>query len=242
MTSPELDALDAHVKGLWKELLARPAVATFLTGPAIRDRRSYAIYLTQAYHYTSHTPRNQGLVAVRPDLPVAYRKFCLSHAEEEVGHELMALHDLRALGVTADPSAFPLLPATEMKIAYLYWIAQHGNPVARLGYSFWAENSYGPGGPFLEGMRQSMGLTAAQTTFFDAHADIDAKHGDDVRRVLVKACRTPEDWEAVHRAAQITMRTSFDMLEQELQHASALIAGEPSPFAFLDADLAGAAA
>lgn len=228
-----LDALDAHVKALWTELLADPAVLGFLTGPAIRDRRSYAIYLTQAYHYTRHTPLNQAKVALRPGIPDSYRRFCLKHADEEVGHENMALHDLRALGVAADPASFPMLPETEQKIAYLYWCAEHANPVSRLGYSFWAEDSYGPGGSVLAAMKAGMRLSDAETSFFTAHQHIDEGHALDVRHALEVACRTDADWEAVARAAEQSIRLTFRMLAAELRAAQALLAGEPGPFAFL---------
>lgn len=231
-----LSMLDTHLKSLWSELLGRPEVATFLSSSALQDRRSYAVYLTQAYHYTSHTPVNQARVALRDGLHPNYRKFCLRHAEEEVGHELMALHDLRALGVQEDPSAFPMLPGTEQKIAYLYWLAEHANPVSRLGYSFWAEDSYGPGGPVLTAMKAGMGLTDAQTTFFTAHADIDDGHVRDVRKVLGIACRCDADWEAVRRAMEQSLRLTFAMLLQEVAVVGKLRDGQATAFDFL-ADL-----
>src|SRR5690606_10883625 len=122
------------------------------------------------------------------------------------------------------------------KIAYLYWLAEHANPAARLGYSFWAEDSYAPGGPVLAAMKAGMNLTDAETTFFTAHADIDAGHVLDVRRVLGVACRTEADWRAVDRAMEGSIRLTFAMLEAEMAVAEDLIAGRPTAFDFL-ADL-----
>lgn len=230
-----IEALDDHLKALWKELLMAPEVAGFLTGPAIRDRRSYALHLTQVYHYTIHTPLNQARVALRDGLSPKYRRFCLDHAAEEVGHERMALHDLRAMGIDTAPEDFPLLPATEQKIAYLYWISEHAHPASRLGYSFWAEDSYGAGGPYLQAMKAAMGLSDHQTTFFTSHAAIDTKHVLDVRKALTAACTTDEAWTAVHRAMEQSIRLTFQLLKDEVALLEDILAGRPTAFTFLDA-------
>ena len=153
---PELEALDATISATWAELLSQPLATTFLTSPASADRRMLALYFIQAYHYTSHTARNQAAVGVSTRTTnVHYLRYVFEHALEETGHELMALHDLRALGLPIEDPATdlpPPLPETEVLIAYLYYVANHGNPVQRLGYSYWAETAYGVGQSFLEGI------------------------------------------------------------------------------------------
>ncbi len=234
---PELAKLDARVRAMWTELLQRPAAGRFLTSGAASDRRAYAMYLIGAYHYTRHTPRNQALVGANPrNTDPKYMQYCFEHAQEETGHELMALHDLKALGVKLDDPERDLpgpMPSGELLVAWLYWVAQYGNPVSRLGYSFWAERAYPHGSPFLSAIEKGMGLQRSQMTFFYVHAELDHKHADDVARTLVNACRTPEDWAAVTRTAEVTMRLTFQMLEEAFAEYERLRAGEDSPFSFL---------
>jgi pyrroloquinoline quinone (PQQ) biosynthesis protein C len=236
---PRITDLRAKLRVTWGELLARPIAREFLTSDASADRRMFAIYLIQAYHYAWHTARNQALVAVNPRMTdVKYMQFCLDHALEEVGHELMALHDLRALGlVVEDPARDlpPPLPATDVLVAYLYFVSSHGNPVQRLGYSFWAEAAYPQATPFVEGIKHRMGLTNQQMTFFFKHKEIDAKHEDDATKAMLLACKTDEDWRAVERTAQTSLRLQFQMIEDAVREYQRLAAGEPSDYAALTA-------
>jgi len=235
---PELEALDALLEHTWAELLSRPVAANFLTSPASADRRMLALYLIQAYHYASHTSRNQAAVGVSMRTSnVHYLKYVYEHALEEVGHELMALHDLRALGVAIEDPARDMpapLPETEVLIAYLYYVANFGNPVQRLGYSYWAESAYGVGQSFLDGITARMNLGREQLTFFHVHADIDAKHANDVEKALLKACETPADWKAVRRAAETSLRLNWAMIEAEFAEWEKLEAGEPSDYTLLN--------
>ncbi len=234
---PRLVELDAVVKRCFAEGLRRPFVLKFLSSPAASDRRTYAMYLTQAYHYTYHTARNQGLVGVNAaNTDAVYMKYCFEHALEEVGHELMALHDLRAIGVVADDPQVDLprpLPATELIIAYLYYVSTQGNPVQRLGYSYWAERAYPYGSKFLEAAQARMKLKRSEMTFWYVHSELDVKHADDVERALVNACKTDDDWRAVARVTETTIALNFDMMEQAIGEAEKLIAGEPSEYNML---------
>lgn len=126
----------------------------------------YALYMIETFHYTAHNARNQGLVGVRhADNPV-YAKFCFEHAAQEVGHEKMALHDVMSLGLKSEVFDMPpALPATEVLIAYLYWISFTGNPLQRLGYSYWAENAYQFITPLITRISEVLALKPAQLTF-----------------------------------------------------------------------------
>lgn len=237
-----LEALDALVKETFQRELRRPFVLGFLQSPVSADRRMYALYLTQVYAYTSHVARNQALVGSRLDnRDTHYQRFCFEHALEETGHELMALHDLRALGVPiTDPHTElpPPLPATEQLIAWLYWVSAHARPVARMGFSYWAERAYPYGEGFLTAVQARMKLDRSVMTFWYVHRGLDDKHADDVEKALVQACRTDADWEAVERTATVTIGLCFDMIEQAVRECEKLLRGDPSPYAFLSRHLA----
>src|SRR5687768_10301485 len=119
----QLKQLDAVISLKWEEILQQPQAVNFAGSLMGRDRRVYALYLTQVYHYAFHTARNQALVAVNPaNVNTKYMQFCLEHALEETGHELMALHDLRSIGVPIEDPGKDMPPpmvATELLIAYL---------------------------------------------------------------------------------------------------------------------------
>ncbi|HWN71369.1 MAG TPA: iron-containing redox enzyme family protein, partial [Haliangium sp.] len=164
-SSRYLDELDRESAAIWSEILSKSRLTAAIEKGTI-DRKLFAIYMVETYHYTSHNARNQALVGVRAvGQPPQYIKFCFEHAAEETGHELMALHDVRSLGLTdASFEIPPPLPDTETLIAYLYWISATGNPLQRLGYSYWAENSYHYINPLLHKLKKRLSLEDNQLT------------------------------------------------------------------------------
>ena len=179
------------------------------------DKELYAKYMIETYHYTLHNARNQALVGVRAfDITPQYLQFCFEHAAEEAGHELMAIHDLKAMGYSVNLKELPApLPETEQLIAYLYWISGTGNSLQRLGYSFWAETCYEYINPMIRTIKEHLGLTDSQMTFFIAHSSIDQKHAEEVEHMIVKQAKTPEDWQTMERVMIQTLRLTGRMLD-----------------------------
>jgi len=237
MKDLHLQALKDMIASKWENILEQPQALQFANSLMGKDRRVYALYLTQVYHYAFHTARNQALVAVNPNnTDIHYMQFCLEHALEETGHELMALHDLRSMGVVInDPEKDmpPALPPTQLLIAYLYRIATHGNPVQRLGYRFWAETSYDHIRGFMDKLSTSMQLDKKQMTFFYSHSSIDDKHAKDVEKILLHICKTEEDWEAVTRSAIITLDLTHQILKAVIDEYEKLVRDKPSDFSIL---------
>ena len=234
----ELEKLDAVISQKWEEILSQPQAVNFAGSLMGRDRRVYALYLTQVYHYAMHTARNQALVAVnRSNVNIKYMQFCLEHALEETGHELMALHDLRTIGVPIeDPEQEmpPPMPATELLIAYLYWVSSHGLPVQRLGYSYWAERSYDFIGAFIDDLGLNMQLSKTQMTFYHNHATIDDKHAKDVEKILLAVCKTKEDWKQVTKVAVTTIDLTHQILISVIEEYNRLLDGEESDYGMLN--------
>jgi len=232
-----LAALDAAVAARWQRLLTKPWVMEFLNTFSSSDRRLFAIYMSQVVAYTSHTARNQALVGVNGEnTNVHYMKYCFKHALEETGHELMAVHDLKSIGAPIESAAdLPRpLPATELMVAYLYWVSSNGNPIQRLGFSYWAEQSYRFIGDAVSGHRENMGLQKEQMTFFYSHAHVDEGHAEDVKQILLKVCQTEQDWKDVIRVAETTLDLSEQMLEQVRAEHARMVAGEPSDYALFE--------
>jgi pyrroloquinoline quinone (PQQ) biosynthesis protein C len=220
-----VEALREEMTSEWSRLLEGSDLAALVHGGEI-DRRLYALYLIETFHYTRENPRHQALVGARTDTDPMYARFCLKHASEELGHEMMALHDLRSLGydVTAEDLPSPL-EETEVLTAYLYWISQRANPLGRVGYSFWAESSYEHIGPLLAAAQTTLDLEDRHMTFLVAHAKIDADHAAEVDQVLRRFATTTEDWVAIGRVMRTSLRLTVEMLDAVAREYRAVAEG-----------------
>ena len=204
----------------------------FMT-PGMVDKRYYAIYMTETYHYTFHNARNQALVATRKEnININYMKFCLKHAMEEAGHEMMALHDLKSLqNINITPAELPEpLNATKALIAYLYYVAEYENPVARLGYSFWAERIYSYIKPMLDVIQHGMKVDKKSMTFFIEHADIDADHAVQVDNAIKQFAKTEEDWKAINSCMLTTLSLTKAMTDEIMEEFLKVKNNEPSRY------------
>jgi len=228
-------ALERRMQACWSDILAHSPMIQAVTS-GCEDRRLYALYLIETYHYTKHNAQNQALVAIRLSAGhTPYLQFCLRHASDEAGHEQMALHDLKTMGVdTSHVTRSAPLPATEVLIAYLYWISIQGNPVQRLGYSFWAENSYHYIGPVLKAIQEQMKLDRKQMTFFIDHATIDTKHAEMVRQMILRVAQAPQDWQDIERVLEVSLRLTGNILTEVYRAYEELKAGSASPYEFLN--------
>lgn len=196
------------------------------------DRELYRITMTQIYHYTRHNSVNQAVAAFRADPDqIGLLRFVYGHADEELGHEKMVLHDLRAIGLLGPDDGIdePPLPAVDALINYLYGIALREGPVARLGYSYWAESVYEHIAPVLLQARKSLQLTDQEMAFFVAHAEIDAKHAVEVQQAIRKSVRTAGQAEAVHRVAVTTLWLTISVLDHAFaQWKHVRVASDPA--------------
>jgi len=224
-TETALENLDLQMAQHWSTILETPLAKEIQAILTSGDRQLYALWLIQVAHLTKHTSAHQALVGTRfKEISHIYMKFCYEHALEEVGHELMALQDLKKIGApatTIDDLPKPL-DATEQLTAYLYYVAQHAHPATRLGFSYWAEKCY----PFIQslasGAQKSMGLSDHQMTFFVSHSRIDEKHAMDVQNVIERICKTPEDWRAVAEGMRVSLRLAIQIFEQIHQLSKSL--------------------
>lgn len=205
--------LQVLIEKKWQDILTNNSAAKLIESNEF-DFRFYQIYLIETFHYTSHNARNQALVGARVDNKnVHYMKFCFKHALEEAGHELMAFHDLKQTGVNLTIENLPTpLPETQTLIAYLYHISTTGNPLSRLGYSSWAENSYQYFMPFLMKIQKKLNLSKAQMTFFIEHGEIDESHAEHVLGTIRAQAKTEADIQAIEDAAM----TSLDLASRIL--------------------------
>ncbi|MDP1823665.1 MAG: iron-containing redox enzyme family protein [Archangium sp.] len=213
---PFFKQLDAAMAEEWDVIVkVNPFFNALMDG--LDDRRLLGIYLCEVYNTVKHSAITQALVVQHLANPtstsIRYMKYCLNHALEEVGHEQMALHDLRSLGVDITNETMPRPTiATEAFTGYVYRLATTGNPVQRLGYSYWAENCYTYFAPIAMAIVQNMKLEAKNLTFFVQHGEIDKKHADEVKKIIADVVSTQADKDAILTALRGTIRLQGGML------------------------------
>jgi hypothetical protein len=174
----------------------------------------YIKAMIQVFHYTKFNAINQAAATFCEDhKKVGLLRFAMKHALEEIGHENMVVNDLESMGV--DISAFDAkpLPATEALNGYLDSVAIRGGVIPRLGYSYWAEDSYEHLYPLLDACKNQLMLSDQQLTFFVAHAVIDEKHAEDVNNAIDRWVITDEEKEAVIQVAKTTLFLTGQILE-----------------------------
>ena len=170
--------------------------------------------LLEVYHYSRHNSMNQAVAAFVP-APEGLLKFVYRHAAEELGHERMVTHDLKSIGLLREADlSRPPLPATEALIGYLYYVGLRYGPIARLGYSFWAEGAHAHIQEPLRKICNDLKLTSKNVTFFGAHAQADKAHIQQVEEAIAQYAVSSQDRELVTRVCVTTLSLTGQLLEQ----------------------------
>lgn len=138
----------------------------------------YKAYLRETYHNASQNPRNMALFMAHVDTGIRplEAKF-MRHTAMEMGHDELALDDLRALGEDAEAvrSGLPL-PTTEALAAFIVFQIQHRNPLAYLGYLYHLEAlPVQMGGGALASLA-AMGVPVEAVAFLREHSEADPVH------------------------------------------------------------------
>jgi hypothetical protein len=213
-----IEELDAVVKARWARIREGDFWQHVLEHGM--DRELYRLTMNEIFHYTRHNAVNQAVAAGRCSSPedLHLLKFVFEHADEELGHEKMIVHDLASIGLTSpeETGDAPLAP-TQALIGYLDHVALVHGARARLGYSYWAESSYDELDPVLSRARADLNLADENMTFFVAHSTIDAKHAEEVLEAIVENIVTAEDEEAVKQVADTTLYLTGQLMEAALE-------------------------
>lgn len=211
-----IERLDCVVEQQWEEIKAGPFFQS------VNRQLSLNLYIRvmeQVYHYTKHNSINQATAAFKTDTQdTKLLKFAYKHALEELGHEKMVEHDLKAIGHKIDVSSMTVSPATEALIAYLYYVGLTQGAGPRLGYSFWAENAYQHIEPVLNACRSDLKLSDKNMTFFVSHAEIDTQHAKDVIDEIVRWCDTSEKEKDIIRVAKNSLYLTGEILNLAVKY------------------------
>ncbi|MBN2892552.1 MAG: iron-containing redox enzyme family protein [Bacteroidales bacterium] len=233
----KIEALDEFLSLQWGNFFSSETAKNIIENLDKIDKRIYALYMLQVYHWSSQSARSLGIAgANQHNKDIRFMMHCFEHAEEETGHEIMALNDVKAVGVPINDESDipPPLAETEVLIAYVKHLATCKKPIRMLGYDYWTEKPYEHIGPFVRMTGNSFNLSEKQMTFYISHEEIDKKHGKDIERVLVQLCKTEEDWEDITEVAKTTLNLTFEMIGGIVKEYEKLLNGEKSKYEILN--------
>lgn len=148
------------------------------------DRRAYADWLSQTFHYVRHSTRLLAAAAARfpcDERGNAMHHRFVTHMAEEKKHELLCVHDLRVLGTSV--ASLPEHHSTRMFYEPQYTKIEHGSPVALFGYILPLE-AIGParGAHIADVVIKAHGDKCA--SFVRLHAEEDVEHLDKALQML----------------------------------------------------------
>lgn len=159
----------------------------------------YAAFLAEEYHNTTLNPRTMALFIAR--LGIDYHRcaaMLLRHAAQEMGHNEMALDDLKALGRDAEAvRRGRALPATEALGAFVVFGIEHRNPLVFLGYLYHMESFSLRLAGSSAGIFAKLGIPGDALSFLREHASADIAHMKVNREYLEAFVATEEDLAAV---------------------------------------------
>lgn len=174
----------------------------------------YKAVLREIYHYSKEDPQIQALASVyfRGDDRATVKMF-LKHATSEIGHDLMALEDLKSLGedVTAIPTSLPL-PTTIALTAFPFYQIQYHNPIGYLGYLYFLEYMPTQAGAGYMAALKAAGVPDNAMTFLHEHMTVDVAHNNLMQEYLRRLVRTQSDASAVAYGIRVTGYLYGEML------------------------------
>lgn len=104
----------------------------------LENQALYANWLAQTYYFVRHSVRLLNLSAgLTPFELQFFHQRAQEHADEEKGHEILAVNDLKSLGY--HPSDFKELAATQSLYQCQYYAIQNLHPLSFLGYVLFLE-------------------------------------------------------------------------------------------------------
>lgn len=191
---------------------AKYAVKSEVRPPALTSTR-WIWRLAGAYHLTSPVPKlmkdaAKGFAAnSRSDL----EHWALEKAEEEKGHDRLALLDIQSLGYDAEAVVKALVPPAALALMdYFTRSAQDGDPIDCVGYSYTMERlSLGIGEDYIQKVEALLPNNTNATRCLRVHSSVgaDAEHVDE--NISLVAGLSPFERTRIARACYETALMCF---------------------------------
>jgi hypothetical protein len=176
----------------------------------------YKGILRQIFHHTRENPQIQALATVyfRGHQRTMVKDF-YRHAISEIGHDRLALNDLKVLG--EDVSLIPYenpLPSTTALLSFAFYQINNLKPIGYLGYLFFLEFTPTQNGKAYMDLLNKIGVPHDAMTFLQDHAEIDIAHNKMMESYIAELVKTEDDLNSVIYAMQVTGKLYADMLQE----------------------------
>lgn len=192
-------------------LLGTPIIQGCLQGQV--SLPSYQAFLREAFHHVRHTvPLLQACQQALPARNAWLHAPLDEYIEEEQGHELWILDDIRASGGDAEAVRHgPPGHATEVMVAYAYDTIARGNPLGFFGMVHVLEGtSVAIALMAADQIQQPLGLPDAAFSYLRSHGTLDQEHTAHFA-LLMDQVQAREDQEAIVHAAKAFYRLYGDV-------------------------------
>ena len=200
---PLYERLVANTATAQKRFMATPILQQALCGEV--SRADYLAFLGQAYQHVKHTvPLLMGCGYRLPERLNWLREAMGEYIDEEMGHELWILDDIRAAGGDAEAvrDAKPL-PATELMVSYAYDMVNRRNPVGFLGMVYVLESTSAQlASKAADVIRGALNLPANAFRYLTSHGTLDQDHIAFYQK-LVDRLELPDDQDIVVHSANM---------------------------------------
>lgn len=169
-----------RIRAEWERCLATLAAGPFFRRLAAGSLglEHYKSFLREEYFNTTENPKIMALFFSRLDTD-RYREAAklLKHTAMEVGHNEMAMDDLKALGEDTEAiRTGHALPSTDALAAFIIFQIEHRNPLAFLGYIYHLEAISERMAGGASDVFGRLGVPESARSFLKEHADADPTH------------------------------------------------------------------
>jgi pyrroloquinoline quinone (PQQ) biosynthesis protein C len=169
------------------QLLDSALVHDALDGKLSRDQ--YVAFLCQAYHHVKHTvPLLMAAGSRLPEDKEWLRVALAEYVEEELGHQEWILSDIAACGYDPEKARHSIPNrATEVMVAYAYYMVDRLNPVGFFGMVHVLEGtSVQVATQAASAIAKSTGLSKQAFSYLDSHGSLDIEHVKFFERLMDK--------------------------------------------------------
>ena len=169
------------------QLLDCSLVHDALAGRLSRDQ--YVAFLCQAYPHVKHTvPLLMAAGSRLPDDKEWLRVALAEYVEEELGHQEWILSDIAACGYDPEKARHSIPNrATEVMVAYAYYMVDRLNPVGFFGMVHVLEGtSVQVATQAASAIAKSTGFSKQAFSYLDSHGSLDIEHVKFFERLMDK--------------------------------------------------------